>query len=67
MRYAAAIRTDSPELVDGPRGQWINYQGARGRFCGRRDGVTWIAWGRTATHRWAAFVEAFKGTKGIEA
>ena len=61
MRYTTAIKTSTPETIEGVQpGQWINYDGARGRFLAVRNGVVWIAWGRTATHNWPRFVEAYK-------
>ena len=69
MKYAPAIRTDAPETVSAQPGQWINYGTARGRYMGRRNGCVWIAWGRTATHRFPAFAAVFHGKpypKGAE-
>lgn len=59
MRYVAAIRTDAPEAVRAQAGQWINYNGARGRYMGTRRGCVWIAWGATATHRFPKFAAIF--------
>lgn len=60
MRYRATVETSAPEtLRDLQRGQWIRYDGARGRFMGWRNGVIWIAWGRTATHAFERFADAF--------
>ena len=61
MKYAPTIRTSTPETVTGQPGQWIDYNGALGRFMGRRNGVTWIAWGATARRRFPAFAAAFTG------
>lgn len=59
-RYAPAIRTSAPETVKAQPGQWINYEGTRGRLMGQRNGSSWIAWGKTATHRFPAFAAAFQ-------
>lgn len=61
-RYAPAIRTSSPEAVKGQPGQWIDYEGTRGRLMGTRRGVSFIAWGRSATHRFSAFAASFNAT-----
>lgn len=54
-RYLPMIETDAPETLSAQPGQWINYQGARGRFYGRSRGTVWIAWGKAATHRFPTF------------
>ena len=59
MKYRPTIRTDKPETISAQAGQWIDYNGALGRFMGRRRGVVWIAWGATARHRFPAFAAAF--------
>lgn len=62
MQYRPAIKTSRPELLHSLQpGQWIDYAGAKGRFMGLRKGVTWIAWGKTATHRFPAFANAYRG------
>lgn len=58
-RYQAAICTSSPEALACQPGQWINYQGAIGRYMGRRKGVVWIAWGATARKRFPTFAAVF--------
>jgi hypothetical protein len=58
-RYLSTIATNRPEIISAQSGQWINYQGARGRYMGRRNGVVWIAWGKTASHRFARFASLF--------
>lgn len=55
MRYVPMIHTNAPESLDCQPGQWIDYEGARGRFYGRAGGVTWIAWGATARRRFPRF------------
>jgi hypothetical protein len=61
MRFTRTIQTDSPELLrDLQPGQWIDYQGTQGRYCGIRHGCVWIAWEGTARNRFARFVSAFK-------
>jgi len=63
-RYRAAIATDKPETLTGLQpGQWINYNGARGRYMGRRNGCQWIAWGGTATKHFDRFAAVFNGRK----
>jgi len=59
MRYAPAIATRSPQDVIAQPGQWIDYEGSRGRYMGRRNGCVWIAWGTTATKRFQKFAEIF--------
>lgn len=62
MKYQAAIRTNRPEMLrDLQPGQWIDYAGAKGRWMGERKGVKWIAWGATASKRFSAFANAYKG------
>jgi hypothetical protein len=58
-QYTAAIRTNAPETISAQPGQWIDYNGARGRYMGRRNGCVWIAWGSTATERFARFAAIF--------
>lgn len=54
MQYRRAIKTSAPETLGGriQPGQWIDYEGAKGRFMGWRRGVIWIAWGATARNPW---------------
>lgn len=59
MKYRPTIRTSDPETVRAQAGQWIDYQGALGRFMGRRNGVVWIAWGDTARKRFQRFAATF--------
>ena len=59
MRFQPAIQTNTPETVIAQPGQWISYNGSRGRYMGRRNGDVWIAWGKTATHRFGKFAAAF--------
>lgn len=60
MRYQPAIATNAPETLRGLQpGQWINYNGAAGRYMGQRHGVQWIAWGATARKRFARFAAVF--------
>jgi hypothetical protein len=64
-RYTAALRLDDPReaiLVAQP-GQWINYNGARGRYMGYRRGIYWIAWGTTATRRFQRFAAIYREQK----
>lgn len=59
-RYVPAIATDAPESLRGLQpGQWINYQGAIGRYMGQRNGCQWIAWGATARKRFVKFAAVF--------
>lgn len=61
-RYLPAVATSAPEtLADLQPGQWINYNGAQGRFMGRTRGTVWIAWGATARKRFARFASAYHG------
>jgi hypothetical protein len=60
-RYLPAIATSSPETVTGQPGQWINYNGALGRYMGRRNGCVWIAWDETARKRFPKFAAIFHG------
>lgn len=60
MKYTAAVKTDAPETLSVQPGQWIDYQGARGRFYGRSRGTVWIAWGKAATHRFSTFANVAK-------
>lgn len=60
-QYLPTIRTDKPETISAQAGQWIDYQGARGRYMGRRNGCVWIAWGATATRRFARFAAIYRG------
>lgn len=49
MRFAPTLHTAAPETVSAQPGQWIDYQGARGRYAGRSPaGVVFIAWSRAA-------------------
>lgn len=61
MQYRSRIKTSAPETLGGriQPGQWIDYEGSRGRFMGWRNGVIWIAWGQAATHRFTTFAAAF--------
>jgi len=62
-RYLPTIRTNDPDTLDGLHpGQWIDYQGARGRYMGRKNGSVWIAWGGTARKRFDRFALAFHVT-----
>lgn len=62
MRYTTAVITDRPESLDGLHpGQWIRYGSTRGRYMGRSGQCVWIAWGKTATHRFPTFAAAFRG------
>lgn len=60
MRYQPAIKTSAPETVVAQPGNWIDYEGAIGRYMGRRNGCVWIAWGSTATKRFQQFAAIFK-------
>jgi hypothetical protein len=60
-RYAPAICTDKPETISAQPGQWVNVNGAKGRYMGRRNGCIWIAWGTTATQRFPRFAAIFHG------
>jgi hypothetical protein len=63
MRYQPTIVTDTPDTLHGlPVGQWINYDGVKGRFVGWRNGVLWVAWGITASRHFKQFAEAFKSS-----
>lgn len=62
MKYQSAIKTIRPETLHSLQpGQWIDYAGTKGRWMGERRGVQWIAWSKTATHRFRQFANAFKG------
>lgn len=59
-KYLPTISTDAPETVRAQPGQWISYQGARGRYMGvSRAGNVWIAWADTARKRFAKFARVF--------
>ena len=61
MRYVPMIHTSNPELLSGLQpGQWINYEGAKGRYMGRKNGCVWIAWNGTAAKRFHIFARAFR-------
>ena len=61
MRYVPTIHTSNPELLSGLQpGQWINYEGAKGRYMGRKNGCVWIAWNGTAAKRFHIFARAFR-------
>lgn len=64
-RYQPAIATSAPERLECQPGQWINYNGAVGRYMGRRKGTVWIAWGATARKRFPAFAATFRGTVAL--
>jgi hypothetical protein len=60
-RYLPTIATNAPEALAGLRpGQWISYDGTRGRFMGVKNGCAWIAWGSTASRRFSTFAAAYK-------
>jgi hypothetical protein len=69
MRYQKVVIVSAADELGMPNwatiglqaGQWIKYNGAKGRFMGFRNGTVWIAWGSTATKRFATFAKAFKG------
>lgn len=59
--YLPTISTTAPETLDNLQpGQWIEYNGVKGRYMGRRNGSVWIAWGATARKRFGAFADAYK-------
>ena len=62
MRFQPAIKTNCPEaLAFGgklKRGQFIDYEGTRGRYVGNRAGVVWFAWGR-CNAKFKTMCEAF--------
>lgn len=61
MTYRKTVRVNKAEDIrDLQPGQWIDYDGARGRFMGIRNGVHWVAWGSTATKRFATFARAYR-------
>lgn len=62
MRYTATVKISrASELKGLHAGQWISMDGARGRFMGIGDGGSvWVAWGSTATKRFAKFASAYK-------
>lgn len=63
MRYQPTIRMNRPETLKGYQpGQWIDYEGSRGRYMGARNGVQWIAWGKTATVRFTVFARVYRET-----
>lgn len=69
MRFATRIETDRPETLQSLQtGQWIDYQGARGRWIGRSGATIWIAWGgSTAGSRWARMVAAYRDVVRLRA
>jgi hypothetical protein len=62
MKYATRTITDQPETLQGLQtGQWIDYQGSRGRWIGRSGATIWIAWGgSTIGSRWVRMVAAYR-------
>lgn len=59
--YFPKIIVKRPQQIRGLRpGQWIEYEGATGRYMGRIGCVVWIAWGGAATKRFAKFAAAFR-------
>jgi hypothetical protein len=61
MRYRKTIRTTNPQALSGLHpGQWIDYEGAKGRFMGWRNGCIWIAWGGTARRSFKTFARAYR-------
>lgn len=63
-RYLPTVRTSDPAaLTDLQPGQWIDYNGSRGRYYGRRNGVMFIAWTRAARGRkWPVFANVARGS-----
>jgi hypothetical protein len=53
--FTATVHTSAPETLSGRhlrRGQWIDYDGAIGRWVGvTNGGIIWIAWGNVARKR----------------
>ncbi|QWY83632.1 hypothetical protein [Rhizobium phage RHph_X2_26] len=61
MTYQKTVDIRRAEDIKGLQpGQWINYDGARGRFMGIKNGCHWVAWGETAKRRFARFADAFR-------
>lgn len=61
MCYLPTVKVTHPQRLIGLRpGQWIDYNGAKGRFMGRTGSTVWIAWGGTARKRFHIFAKAFK-------
>ena len=66
MRYRSTICTATPELLNYLHpGQWIDYDGVKGRYMGRRNGTVWIAWGKTAKcrDRFRVFADCYNNAK----
>jgi hypothetical protein len=62
--YFPTIDIKRPQMLRGLQpGQWIRYEGARGRYMGRLGGVVWIAWGSSATKRFHIFAAAFRAQR----
>jgi hypothetical protein len=62
--YFPKIVVKRPQMLRGLRpGQWIEYEGATGRYMGRVGCTVWIAWGSTATKRFAQFAAAFRAQR----
>jgi hypothetical protein len=62
--YFPTIQVKRPQMLRGLQpGQWIDYEGRRGRYMGRTGVVVWIAWGSTATKRFAQFAAAFRAQR----
>ncbi len=61
-RFQPAIATNCPEALALKglikRGQFIDYEGTRGRYVGNRAGVVWYAWGK-CNKKFAKLCEAF--------
>lgn len=62
-RYLPTVRTSAPHaLPDALQpGQWIDYDGALGRWHGRARGVVWIAWGKAARKSFPTFARVARG------
>lgn len=61
MCYLPTVKVTHPQLLTGLRpGQWIDYDGAKGRYMGRTGSTVWIAWGGTARKRFHIFAAAFR-------
>jgi hypothetical protein len=66
MMYFPTIKTAFPRRLTGlATGQWIDFQGARGRYVGRGKKTIWIAWGKVACDPklFKIYCDAFKNRR----
>lgn len=63
MKFRPIIRTNAPETLAGLQaGQWIDYEGTRGRYMGHNGRTVWIAWSGAARKRFPQFAAAYRAS-----